>query len=212
MEIAARSNNGEAGTIPEAHPMKNFLIATFDALLDMSPETIIAGVVMALLLTLPIAGVYAALRRVGKEPAMILMALAIVANVLGMVVASGYARSALTGRINRGSIRSGMPRDGGPPFGAPHWPEGGRGEGPRSTMMASLIFEDADVNRDGSLSADEAAAAASEFVKSVAGQDRDSIDSATLGESLRLRLRHQRADPGRPAEGLSPGKAPIPAP
>ena len=187
--------------------MNNFLKTTLDLILDLPAEPIIAGIIIALLLALPGVGIYAALRRRGKEPAMALVGLAVVANLLGMVVASGYTRSASMAVRNPNSTRPPTRRQGGLPPRMPRSPEEFRPEVLQSKHLASRIFRDADVNLDGLLSADEAAAAASAFVRSVAGEDRDSIDPATLRELLRVGLRYSEFGPGRPVEDVRRGES-----
>jgi hypothetical protein len=174
-----------------------------DSVLGLSAEPIIVGLIIALILALPILGVFAAFRRRGKDPAMALVGLAVVANLLGMIVASGYVRSTSTSGITPDSNRPPMRRGVGPP------PRGFRGpeqqdrpEVSQSENLASRIMLDADVDRDGLLSAGEAAAAASAFVKSASVEDRESIDKATLRELLRLWLRHSQDAPGSPFDGF----------
>jgi hypothetical protein len=182
--------------------MKSFLDAILNSVLDMSAPTILGWVFLALLLSSPIAGLYAALRGGRRNLAMPLMGLALVANLVGMVVASGHARS--LSDANARAVRTFAPRppppppDGSspPPGGGPEF---GRFEVPQSRSLGSRILAEADADHDSLLSPDEAAAAAAAFVRSAAVEGKESIDLATLRELLRLSLRKAGDDGGRAA-------------
>ena len=179
--------------------MKDYLNAIFDTITGMSPTTVIGGLMLALLLALPMALAYAACRRKaagndaegeGDTHAMPLVMLAMVANLIGMAVASGY-----------GAFSLGLSRTAANPSPPPPWASPGdrRPPGPPEGMAKGLtrdIFEASDANHDGLLSVDEATMAAAALIRTAAGEGKDTVDAEALSSALQERLRPPGRRPG----------------
>jgi hypothetical protein len=180
--------------------MKDYLTAILDAITGMSPTTLIGGLLLALLLALPMALAYAGCRRKemeiemeiendaegnGDSRAMLLVVLAMVANLIGMAVASGHI--AFLHKSNRAVANASPP--GGPP--GSQRPPGASER--RATRITRDIFEASDTNHDGLLSVDEAAMGAAVLIRA-AGEGKDSVDAQALSAALQQRL----TPPNRP--------------
>jgi hypothetical protein len=189
--------------------MNDYLNAILDTITGMSPTTVIGGLILALLLALPMALAYAACRRkaVGNDAegkgdahAMPLVMLAMVANLIGMAVASGY-----------GAYSLGMARAATNPSPPPPWvlPGDGRPPGPPDGLARGLtrdVFETSDANHDGLLSVDEATTAAAALIRTAAGEGKDTVDAEVLSAALRERLRPPGPRPGAAEEAIKKGQ------
>lgn len=166
--------------------MDRYLESTVNMILDRSPEGLIGAILIALVLSLVVAGLYTLLHRRVSDASVLLTCLVLAANVAAMTIAGGYIQFA-----RKGAGRSG----GGPAF------RDGRflpGAGPRGPGMAGRILIAADANNDGVLSAEEATAAATRFVEEV-GHGKP-IDEETLRGAIRERLAPPGFFPPGPAE------------
>jgi hypothetical protein len=186
--------------------MRPYLDSALDVTLDRSPQEWIVGIVIALFLALALAGVNMAFRRwvKAKDDTVPIVGLGVITIFAGMVIGAMYFE--VSRKVAAGPRSPG----GGPggPGGMPGGPGGGGrgGGGGRMTgRMATLIFENADADRDGLLSIDEAANAAAKFVHDSDTSGKGKLDRDALTSVLRQRL--------GPPGGASPAPgAPPPAP
>ncbi|SIO58720.1 hypothetical protein SAMN05444166_5786 [Singulisphaera sp. GP187] len=149
-----------------------------DVILDRTPEELIGGVFMALVLALGLSGLFHLIRRKVSDTSTLIICLALGSNLVAMTVAGAFIRSKFIG--GRASGRDAI-------MAGPHFPPPGMG-GIRSSLIASRIFEAADLNSDRFLSADEAAFAAAQFVKE-SGEGGDApLDEGRLRAAIRTRL------------------------
>jgi hypothetical protein len=158
--------------------MERYLQSIFNVVVDRSAESLIGAVLIALVLALVVAGVYALLHRKVSDPTVLLTCLVMAANVAAMMVAGGYVRTASM-RMGRPGVRS---------IGVePRFPPGGFGGGPgRGPGMASRILDGADSDGDGRLSAAEASEGVDRFMRE-AGHG-EPLDEEALREAIRERL------------------------
>src|SRR3954454_9562624 len=126
--------------------MREFLASIFDSILALPVETVIGGVLLALLLALPVAGAYLAARRGKRDAAMILVAASMVVNLVGMAIASGQTWRTINGD---GSAVATPPQ---PPPGSPL-----AGDDDLTESLAWIVLLKADTDGDGSVSSEEAA-------------------------------------------------------
>src|SRR5262249_13986991 len=156
-----------------------------DVILDRTAEELIGGILVALLLSLILAGAFALLRKKITDATTLITCLALLVNLVGMTVAAGYVRNAARQgmRMNQG-LRSGVP---GPPMVLPD----------RTGPRARAIFEKADTNGDGQLSSGEAAVAADAFVKGSEAVEGGPLNEAQLRAALRRNM-------GPPPESFAP--------
>ncbi len=169
--------------------MHRYVNSTIDVVLDRTADELIGGILVALLLSLALAGAFALLGRRIRDTTTLITCLALAAILAGMTLAAGFVRSA-----DRQGVRAnpGLPR-GLPPVVAD-----------RGASLARLIFEQADDDRDGVLSPEEAARAADRYVKRA-----EFIEGGALNEGLlRSALRRQMLPP---PETVAPGPPGRPA-
>ncbi|AGA27558.1 hypothetical protein [Singulisphaera acidiphila] len=166
-----------------------------DVILDRSPEELIGGVLMALVLALGLSGLFHLIRRKVSDTSTLIVCLALSSNLVAMTVGGAFVRYKFTGGRSLWGARS--VEAPAPPPGIP---------GGRSGFIASRILESADLNGDRLLSADEAVFAAAQFVKE-SGEGGDSpLDERRLRAAIWARLGPHssmgmgRDGPSRPAE------------
>jgi hypothetical protein len=181
--------------------MNNYLMAIFDAISRMSSAAVISGFILAFLLASPMALAYAKCRRKeegndaeekaeekeegndaeGKKEthAMLLVVMAMVANLIGMAIASGY--STFTFRSAQLAANQSPPRVS-PRTQRPPGQPGGLAGG-----VTRNIFETSDANHDGLLSVDEATIAATALIR-IAGNGKDTADAQAIGAALQKHL------------------------
>ncbi len=158
----------------------NYFVSLGNAVVDRSPDELIGAVIVALGLALAMAGLYQVGRRNFRENMMPMIALMIVANLLSMAVGAGYLAHV------RGGKAVGPPHTIHPPF--QHVTE---------TFLVDAIFREADVNRDGLLSGDEASRAAGSFVRSVDPGGDGMLDPESLNQAIVAAETHRRGLFGR---------------
>ncbi len=166
-----------------------FQDSTLNALLDLSPDMMIAGVVLGLMICLATAHLFALFQR--WKPALnspsVLSGVMLVPVLLAMVVCLGYERYLVDKRgawsyraASWSSPRPEPPRD----FDwRHHHPMRFGGWGPRP--ITPPFFAVADVNRDGQLSPDEAAG----FVESADTDGDGQVDAEAFESTVRSRTR-----------------------
>ena len=177
--------------------MNNYLMAILDVISRMSSAAVISGFILAFLLASPMALAYAKCRRKeegndaeekeegndaeGKKEthAMLLVVMAMVANLIGMAIASGY--STFSFRSAQLAANQSPPRVG-PRTQRPPGQPGGLAGG-----VTRNIFETSDTNQDGLLSVDEATAAATALIR-IAGNGKDTADAQAIGAALQKHL------------------------
>ena len=172
--------------------MSNYLDSLGNAVIDRSPAELIAAVIIALGLSLVLAGLDFLGRRKVRDALMPMIVLLIVANLASMAIAAGYF--AYMGRLRGSSWMNKTPP------GVP---------GADPGLMARRIFRAADKNRDGLLSTEEASVAAADFVRKVDTSGEGLIDTASLERALPASgIRRGRGMPGRGPFRLPPGRLP----
>jgi hypothetical protein len=179
-----------------------FLYSMGNAVVDRPPDELIGAVIIALALSLAMAGVYRIRRNKMSYALMPMIVLAIVANLLSMAVAAGYMlHLRRTGRqtTNRMAqalaLRSHHRR-------APE------------AALAETLFQAADQNHDGRLSGEEASRAAFDVVRQADTDGKGSIDAQSFGSALEAALIEHRDRSRRhpPAEETPPPPPPGPGP
>jgi hypothetical protein len=157
--------------------MSRHVRSAVDFLLGRPPEEWIGALVVALLLSVMLLGVYNLCRRKMKDASMLLTVAALIVNLAGMVIAATYV--GLTG------------------IGASSATQAGTGEAVSLNAladmlidgMASRILNGADADHNGRLSADEAAAAADGFIKRIDAEEKKPVDMRVLGAVLKRRIK-----------------------
>jgi hypothetical protein len=161
--------------------MQNLWNALYEVILDLKADQAITLVVMALFLAAGTSGVFRLVSRGKNEVSTILTSLVLVSVLLAMFGSAAYLRFTRP-RPARGS-QVGAGRD-----------AGNRNSGPTiHTQVAdnlTRILMEFDTDHDGRLSAEEASAAASQFVteSSAQGGQPGSVDRETLRRVLRRRI------------------------
>ena len=151
-----------------------------DVILDRSPEELIGGVLMALVLALGLSGLFHLIRRKVSDTSTLIICLALSSNLIAMTVAGAFVRYKFTGgRPSARAMRSAEPQF------APPGMHGGR-----SGFIAGRILEEADLNGDGSLSSDEAVFAAARFVKESGDGEDGPLNEHQLRAAIWSRLGH----------------------
>jgi hypothetical protein len=146
----------------------DYLTSLGNTIVDRSPDELIGAVMIALATSLAMAGLYMIGRRKLTDNLMPIIVLMIVGNLVSMALAAGYVVRAR--RLRRL-----------PPHGAAAaiLPWARPSASPEATLVETL-FEVADKNHDGLLSADEASIGAAEFVHKADTGGKGSIDSDSL--------------------------------
>ncbi len=197
--------------------MLNDLQDVVDAITETSPEVLIGGLVLAVMLASPLAMIYALSRRRAKDISTLLVAVAALANVGGMAIALGYARRA-SETPNEAWLRSqrtsqpnsiGPPAPGSPlanapmsfPMPAHHLPGTPPPSRPRlSDLVAERISQDflteGDFDRDGQLSSSETISAVNTFLESSAHNENGSVTREALRLALAEALEKYLRGPG----------------
>jgi hypothetical protein len=170
--------------------MSSWLSSSYDIMLEITSETLIGAMGLALALGVLVAGLDWLIRRKFREASTALVVLVMVSNLGVMLLAAGFVRRTIgrAGPPGRSPAGRHQPN--------PFSPYPGPSPGPGG--LANRILRAADQDGDGKLTPDEAAAAASRFVKQ-AGQphDRESLDIRDLTDAILQRL--------NPAGELGPG-------
>ncbi len=185
--------------------MRPYLETALNVALDRSPQEWIGGIMAALCLALVLAGAHMACRRWLKpqDDATPLVGLAMVAIFAGMAIAAVDVQMKLRGTA--GPSPDARPPDR-PSFRGP-W------QGGSSTRMANLVFEGADADGDGLLSAEEAAVAAAKFIEEADVDGEGAIDREALITIIRERMRQSFGLPapfvGPPAPLVGPPAPPV---
>lgn len=170
--------------------MANYIKATIGVILDRTADELIGGLLVALVLSLALAGAFAFLRQKVRDTTTLITCLALAANLVVMGLSAGFVRNADS---------RGLQLDTGPSRRLPVVMSD------RGVSLARKVFEQADSDRDGLLSRKEAATAADSFVTWA-----EQVEGSTLNEGLlQSALRRHMVPPGDPARvGSNP---PIPA-
>jgi hypothetical protein len=191
--------------------MSEYFESLESAVVDRSPDELVAAIVIALALALAFAGVSLVGRRNVRNALMPMIALMLVANLASMAVGAGYLLHVdrQLGYLQKNNNQN-----------APN------GSDP---MLVDTIFRAADKNEDGLLSGEEASLAAAEFVRKVDANGKGLIDVRSLEHALpaagfrgRSPVGHPyppyfgssppfRQHPGRPTDVPTPPPGPPPA-
>jgi hypothetical protein len=160
--------------------MQNAWNALCEVVLDLKADQAITLVVMALFLAAGTSGIFRLISRGKTEVTTILTSVVLVSTLLAMFGSAAYLRYTRP-RPGRGSqtIRDGANRN-----------PAQMVSGQAADNLARLLME-YDANRDGRLSAEEAATAASQLVietSAATGGQPGSIDSETLRRAIRRRM------------------------
>ena len=142
--------------------MPQYFVSMGNAVVDRSPDELIGAVIVALALSLAMAGLYCIARRKANENLLPIIGLMIVANLLSMVVGMGYVAHA---RKAPSGIRPGIP----------FVPE---------AALIEAIFETADKNGDGMLSSEEASQGAERFVQGADASGTGLVDPQSLRRAI----------------------------
>ena len=195
------------GTVPDARGprraisrstgdsgMRQYLDSISRFLQERGAEELIVGVFLATLLAAATAGLHALLRRKMSDTVTVTTLTCLVANLLAMALTAGYARMVLKGPSN--------PHQGFPMTRPRLGPAQIRELAYESA--ARVIVQASDVDNDGRLSADEAAAAAARFIRLAEADSGQPIHWEALGFAIKTRLRGtdpRPIEPGGPAYG-----------
>ncbi len=172
--------------------MDRYMKSVYDVILDRSPEGLIGAILIALVLSLVVAGVFALLRTRVSDASVLLTCLVLTANVLAMTLAAGYVQFASSrgrGLDSRAASREDRFLPGAV------W----RGPG-----LASRILAAADSNGDRLLSHDEAVAFTERFYRETG--NGHPVDEETLRNAIREWL----SFPGNLPRGSAEEAAPRP--
>lgn len=179
--------------------MKRYVNSTIDVILDRTADELLGGILVALLLSLALAGAFALLRRRIHDATTLITCLALAAILAGMTLAAGFVRCTYSQGV---------------------WPNQGLPRGlpavvaDRGASLARMIFEQADDDQDGVLSPEEAARAADRYVKQAEFIEGGALNEGLLRSALRRRMLPPRESvapmpPGSDARAGS--KSPRPA-
>ncbi|WP_435009614.1 hypothetical protein P12x_000872 [Tundrisphaera lichenicola] len=151
--------------------MRHYLDSIVNFLLGRSAEELIVGVFLALTLAIATASLHNLIRGRVKDNVMILTVVGLVANILVMILTAGYIEM---GSDNGQSVPNSDGFD--------SWRRPNSRQDPQVPLndMVLKIFDNADTDRDGLLSADEAASCASDFIKEAERRGGRKIDRADL--------------------------------
>ena len=159
--------------------MRNYLDAIANFLMERNAEELIVGVFLALLLAISSAGLHSLVRDRVKDGLMLLTVVGLVANVVAMVLTAGYLRMNFDrSNFDRASA----------PVGPRPRPSPSQARDIPLDAAIRAIFETADVDHDGRLSAEEAAIASARFVKRAEIDAGNPLDKGALGLSIQQRL------------------------
>jgi hypothetical protein len=164
-----------------------------NAIIDRSPEELIAAVAIALTISLAMVGLYCIGRRKIPENLLPMIVLMIVANLVSMAVGAGHYRLARKkiGYVGHEPIMRSLVGPGG-------W----------NKFLVECIFREADRNHDRRISGEEASLAAANFLQRVDANGEGSIDARSLDNALQVLIHHGR-DPDHPPGVLGhPGQSP----
>ena len=154
--------------------MQQLARAVSDFLLDRSPRDVVAGVLLAMVVSGALTGLFALVRRRSSEPLVLLLGLGILANLVATLTESATSSTSEGRLIGRSSSRP--PRWAGPPPAdpvlrplapPPHWTHG---------FSAPVLVEKADADRDGRLSPEEAA----RFLRAADTAGKGSVDARDI--------------------------------
>lgn len=161
--------------------MYDFFDSLTNVIVDRSADELIAAVMVALGLSLAFAGLDFLARRKAHEGRMLMIGLMIGANLCSMAIAAGYLVHL---RRSRGALAS----------------DRSQAQSVRPYLdLVDSTFREADENRDGLLSSEEAAVAAAEFVRRVDPTGKGMINALSLEQAL-------------PHAGFHRGRRPIGGP
>ena len=173
--------------------MADYFASMVNAVVDRSPDELIGAILIALALSLAMAGLYYTGRRKVSENLMPMVVLMIVANLASMTFGAGYLARARKQHVDAAR---------------PIYPSS---PAVSERMLIDAIFRAADENRDGLLSGEEASVAADKFVRRHDSAGHGAIDARSLASALLAVEFHGRGrslQPGRGIEAAS-AKSPI---
>jgi len=153
----------------------DFFVSLGNAVVDRSADELIGAVIIALALSLAMAGLYCLGRRSLRENMTPIIVLMLVANLVSMCVGAGYlalvrkkvGRPLMAGRF--GSVAG------------------------SESMWTDAIFRAADLNRDGRITGEEASLAADQFVRRADSSGRGAIDPQSLDRAISTTGIHARS-------------------
>lgn len=177
--------------------MGRYASSVVNLLIDRKPDELIGAILLALILSLLLSGVYSVWRRKASDPTLLLTCLALVVNLVGMILAGGLVNMWWEkAKQQQPPVRSAfMPGD------RPPMPPG---EG-RSILLARRIVEAADADHNGEITPEEAAAAAAAFIRQAEKDVGHTLDEPALRDALRGQL---GPPPGYGPPMLPPGNLP----
>jgi hypothetical protein len=161
--------------------MTGYFHAVLEIVADRSPDELVGALLVALVVSLVMTGLYGLVRKKVNDPLILMCSLMIVVSVASMATSAGYLRHAA--QRKRGNV----------PPGAAYQPVPAYGRG---SQLARRIFEAADTNGDGKLSESEASKSAALFVQTLDPSGKGLVDEDTVRTAIRERL---SLPPGTPA-------------
>jgi hypothetical protein len=174
--------------------MKDYLESVIDALVERTPQELIAAVIISLVISLVLAGLYRLARRRMSDPLTLVSSLMLLGCTVSMVLAAGYGRYRLgIGRVSNV-----------PPSSHERWEPPPQ---PPELVVQRLVAE-ADFNNDGVITREEAAQAAESFVRNAETGERGRLDRDSLSLALRDLLGPHRDGHGPPPGPSSPPMSP----
>jgi hypothetical protein len=175
--------------------MREYLQQICDVILDRTAVELLGAIVVALVASLAMSGIYALVRRKVSDATALVAGMVLLASLACMAVSASHiahARRAAMGRLGGPLSRYGPPRD--RPMLGP----------PMESFLSLWITKMADTDRDGLVSADEASVAAARFVREAGAEGEEAVNREALTEAIRQNLFPQ--SPGTP--GGPPGAYP----
>jgi hypothetical protein len=174
--------------------MRRYLDSIALLLQERTAEELIVGVFLALLLAIVGAGIHNLARRKVKDTVPLLTVVCLIANLVAMVASAGYVR--MKGRGGNFSNPNNMVVR----------PAMSRGQIRDLTIeaLSRTCLRGADLDRDGKLSADEAATVAARFVQVVEAEAGRPVDWEALALGIKSRVRVFDTQPVDPSHPLPP--------
>jgi hypothetical protein len=172
-----------------------------EGLMERTAEELIAGVFLALLLALAAGGAHTLARRKVKDTAMLVTILGLVANLVGIVLAAAYIRM----DVHRPAPAPSAGARGGE---ARLRPTIGQIQSLAAEAIARGVFEAADSDRDGRLSADEAAAASTRYLRAAEARAGRPVDRDVIAAEVRDLARPATESPSPAAQADRRGSPP----
>lgn len=165
--------------------MINMAHSAYNALLDLSADVLLGALLLAAILAMTVAGLFALLRQRTADAPGLVGGMVLVACTLSMTLALGYSHERHQAGPNDPPLPPSFPiNHGGPRSGPPGYGQG-PGFGPLHPMymgsfLSQLVMDAYDLDHNGLLTQEEAAGALAEILKDADGRERSSLERGDL--------------------------------